>query len=402
MNILFVTWDGPQVNYLDSLFAPIFEGLQEYGITVHVLQFTWDNQVKTQLMEKKFTAAGVKYHVVNVFRRFGPVGPLVTALIGKYKVRDLIKNLNIDVVLARSTLPAFSSILALRKTAGVKFVFDADGLPLDERVDFSGLSSSSFSYRFLRDVEAESVRRADVILTRSKLAIPVLLARAGASTKYNKFHVVSNGRDAEKFSLLGVLQRLKVRNELSVDGDIPLLVYAGSLGEQYCLDEMLDFFIQVRKKIPIARFLILSGDLAFAEEKIEKLPELKAAVICKSVVSSDVPKYLAAADLGLAFRKKSFSMQAVAPIKIGEYLLCGLPVIATRDIGDTHVISDKIGRLVDDYTVDTFKPIIDWFVGDVLINRNISQKACRNAGIEHFSLQSSITAYASALNDLDD
>ena len=39
--VLFVTWDGPQVSYLEGLFLPIFKALAERGYLFHVLQFTW-------------------------------------------------------------------------------------------------------------------------------------------------------------------------------------------------------------------------------------------------------------------------------------------------------------------------------------------------------------------------
>lgn len=48
MNILFVTWDGPQVSYLEGLFLPIFKALKSAGIHVHVLQFTWAEQAKIE------------------------------------------------------------------------------------------------------------------------------------------------------------------------------------------------------------------------------------------------------------------------------------------------------------------------------------------------------------------
>ena len=41
INVLFVSWDGPQVNYLESLFAPIFMRLRSYGYKFHVVHFTW-------------------------------------------------------------------------------------------------------------------------------------------------------------------------------------------------------------------------------------------------------------------------------------------------------------------------------------------------------------------------
>src|SRR5690606_35943047 len=75
-----------------------------------------------------------------------------------------------------------------------------------------------------------------------------------------------------------------------------------------------------------AKFLILTGNLEFAESKIPA--DLKEFIVLKKVNSEEVPSYLNAADLGFALRQPKFSMQGVAPIKLGEYLLCGLPVIA--------------------------------------------------------------------------
>src|SRR5690606_31076769 len=66
--------------------------------------------------------------------------------------------------------------------------------------------------------------------------------------------------------------------------------------------------------------------------------ELKTHIILKKVPVSEVSDYLNAADLGFGLRQPTYSMQGVAPIKLGEYLLTGLPVIASKGIGDTTEI----------------------------------------------------------------
>ena len=48
-----------------------------------------------------------------------------------------------------------------------------------------------------------------------------------------------------------------------------------------------------------------------------------------------------------ALRRSSFSMRAVAPIKLGEYLLCGLPALASPGVGDTDAIAADAGLLLD-------------------------------------------------------
>lgn len=399
MKVLFVTWDGPQVSYLEGLFLPIFQRLSQMGLRFHVLQFTWGEATIKEARRQACEQAGVSYRAVTIWRRPRAAGSLLTTIKGSYDVRKAIRDFNIDVVMPRSTMPALATLLALRGST-VPIMFDADGLPLDERVDFAGQSPSSAGYRFLRDIEAQTVRRASVVLTRSTKAMDILLARAGAGTVQDKFHVVSNGRDADLFSSRDVETRSRVRQALGVEQDAPLLVYAGSMGQQYCLDEMLQLFALVRQRRPDAQLMILTGLPEWVNRTLGAYPELASAATVMTVSARDVPEYLASADLGLALRQPSFSMQAVAPIKLGEYLLCGLPVVATVGIGDTDAISAESGFLLHHMDNSELKAAAEWFIDIVLPRRDAYRARCREAGIAHFSLEASIQSYIKAFSHL--
>ena len=234
MNVLFVTWDGPQVSYLESLFLPIFKQLQYFGFHFHILQFSWSSAEVTDQRRKECENSGCTYTYVPVIRRHVALGGLVTSLLGARQVSKAIEEHDIDIIMARSTLPALSTLLYLRGRK-TPFVFDADGLPLDERVDFAGQSPSSLVYRLLRDIEAQAVRRADAVLTRSRKAVSILQARAGAGTADDRFHVVSNGRDSALFSSGEADDRIAVKERLGIPADAPLVVYAGSLGPAWML-----------------------------------------------------------------------------------------------------------------------------------------------------------------------
>lgn len=399
MKVLFVTWDGPQVSYLEGLFLPIFRRLAAHGYEFHVLQFTWGNKKFLQQNKKNCEKSGVPYRSVNVWRRPVSVGSLVTAVKGAWDIRKACREWNIDIVMPRSTLPALATLLAMRRRS-TPIVFDADGLPLDERVDFSGSSSSGLIYRLLRDIEAQAVRKASVVLARSSKAIDILYARAGAGTSVKKFHVVSNGRDATLFNPHDQSSRNQVRESLGVDLNSPLLVYAGSLGEQYCLLEMFAIFEYVLEKRSDARFLIMTGSPEYAVNKLASFPKIKEDVIIISVTPKQVSKYLAAADIGLALRKASFSMQAVAPIKLGEYLLCGVPVIASRGIGDTNKISADVGFLLDEISEEHLYKSAFWIVEMFPNKRELMRECSQNIGNANFSLEASIISYLSALRSL--
>lgn len=399
MKVLFVTWDGPQVSYLEGLFLPIFERLQRFGFEFHVLQFTWGDSARVGVTSKACEDAGVAYRAVPVWRRPVGVGALLTSLVGARLIRKAVRGWSIDVLMPRSNLPALASLFALRGMC-IPVVFDADGLPLDERVDFAGASASGVAHRLLRDIEAQMVRRADRVLTRSQRAVEILVARGGAGTAQEKFHVVRNGRDATKFSPGEDACRRATRQELGIDSWVPLLVYAGSLGEQYCFNEMLHLFQAVRRRRADARLLVLSGSPELACLALSAWPGLDAVTVVKAVVPAEVPRYLACADLGLALRRSSFSMQAVAPIKIGEYLLCGLPVVATKGIGDTKVISNDSGFLVDRMDHNELEGAADWFCDIVLEDRDGFASRCRAIGCESYSIEACMDVYLSAFRAL--
>lgn len=399
MRILFITWDGPQVSYLEGLFLPIFKRLAEAGVQFHILQFTWGDARRIDTCHKACIEAGFTYQAEVIWRRPVALGSLLTAFRGGHVIRRAIRDHKIDVVMPRSTLPALAALLALRDSA-IPMVFDADGLPLDERVDFSGQTPSGLVYRLLRDVEAQAVRRANVVLTRSARAIDILYARAGAGTSAEKFHVVGNGRDTSRFSFGNEESRQLVRARLKIPETSPLLVYAGSIGPQYCLIEMLQLFAKVQLQRPDARFLILTGSPELLPVALQHFSELKPFITVLSVPAHAVPEYLASADLGLALRKRSFSMEGVAPVKLGEYLLCGLPVIATNGIGDSAIIAKNAGFLLDSLEEMTLQVAADWFVGAVLPDRESFRSQCRMLGKDHFSLEASVASYSHALSHI--
>jgi len=399
MKVLFVTWDGPQVTYLESLFIPIFANLIKDSISFQVLQFTWGDTERMASSLQACERAGIGYKAVPVWRRPLAVGALLTALAGARHVKKAVQAHGIDVVMARSTLPALATMLALRKSP-CHMVMDADGLPLDERVDFAAQSPSAWVHRFLRDVEAEAVRRADVVLTRSSKATEILHARAGAGTSIGKFHVVSNGRDVGLFKPADAGEVPKLRCDLGLPAVAPLIVYAGSIGPQYCMDEMLQLFAFVHERRDDAHFLVLTGSPEAVPPALASYPKLLGSVTTRRVTAQDVPRYLACADLGLALRESSFSMQAVAPIKLGEYLLCGLPVVVTAGIGNTAALSFGAGLLLREMDEPALKAAADWFVDSVLPQRERYRASSREIGTSVFSLEASAASYGIALRSI--
>ena len=80
--MLFLSWDGPQVSYVESLFAPIFHGLRQHGIETDILQFSWGDSAKIEAVATRCADLGIGYTSVALSRRFGGLGAMMEAFAG--------------------------------------------------------------------------------------------------------------------------------------------------------------------------------------------------------------------------------------------------------------------------------------------------------------------------------
>lgn len=390
MRALFITWDAPEASYLESLFLPIFEGLAVHGIAFDVLQFRWGDRALTRRTAELCHARGIGYRSTPILRALGGLGAMASAVLGGFAVRRAVHYFGSDILMPRSLMPALAT-LAAGDERFRPIVFDADGLAADERVEFAGLPPTGLTYRLLRDIEAQMVRRSASVIVRSQRAADILQNRAGPTVSAGCFHVVTNGRDETRFAPGNDAERLKLRQELGYTATDPVIVYAGSVGQQYRFDRLCRFVDAVLDRRPDTRLLILSGASNEARALLaQSSARVARAAFATAVSPLDVPRYLACADVGTAFRQPSFSMSAVAPIKIAEYLLCGLPVVGTGAIGDNQIAMEA-GAFFDE--AEGLDAAADWFINHVLPAREQTRTRARNIGVEAFSLARSVKDY---------
>lgn len=391
--LLFVTWDSDQSNYLESLFFPILKGIQEEkGIQCHVMQFSWASPKEVARIQNLAQESGIQYVHHRVHRKpLVALGALWAVYQGSFLIKKYIDEHEVRILMPRSTMPALmvNRLWDWLKSREVKVVFDADGFPLEERVDFSGLKTSSNQYKFLKSEESKIVECSDRVLTRSKKSIDIHLGNNPLLGR-QKFFVVSNGRDAEFFKF-NEEQRQSIRKSLGVRQEELLWVYSGSLGPAYLVEEMIAVFAQYLERGGKAKFLFLTRSPEYLESRIPK--SIKDQIIIKTGSFTDVPGYLSASDLGLSLRSSAPSLAGLAPIKLGEYLLCGLPVLASKGVGDTEeILSEKDFAFF--YENGKEEVFFNWLD----TSRNLDRNAIRSFGIEYFSLSRSVDKYLEALN----
>jgi glycosyltransferase involved in cell wall biosynthesis len=238
----------------------------------------------------------------------------------------------------RGTVAAAIAYLSSR-LACARFFNDADGPLADEYADAGVWPAGSFEHRLTRRIERRLLQAADAVavLTRQRRdAVQALVKREVA--------ILPCAVDTDHFRFREEEGRAH-RSALGLTG--PVLVYAGKAGGWYLTEEMLDFAAAATKAWGRGTLLVLTNDdpLRFSEGAAAR--GLRCVV--KKATRNQMPGFLSAGDAGLSLVLSAPSKTAASPVKNGEYLACGLPVVTTPGIGDYSdlVVRRGVGLVLD-------------------------------------------------------
>ena len=397
MKIAFITWDGPGTFYHESLFLPLlcsaFSPKQ-----IHVMQFGWGDAERKVRLAALAKQSGFTYRHINVRKGVGSPITALSLLFGLAWVVNQTRGEEELVVVARSTIPgALVALLrAMRCSRGLRFVYDADGLPADERAEFSGWNPHGLPYKALTLLDRASIKQADRVTVRSTQAIKILATRTG--TPSTKFRVIKTGVDSKRFSPGSRQSRMEGRNRLSVAQAAPTIIYAGSIGGKYDIDYIFRLAREIQKVRTDTHLIILTGRQAHqAVKRRGAFYDVKNLII-REVDPQEVPSILAIGDLGIAPIAPTFSMRAVAPIKVAEYSLCGLPFVAFRGVGDldAEFQGSQVALMVNCNEVSL---PTDWFISSILPQRESIRDQARQVGLQLYDLATNAAGWRDAILD---
>lgn len=398
-NLLFITWDSDQTNYLESLFFPIFSGIQQKSkIRIFVAQFSWAKKEEVNRIKKIADQHDLAYFHFRVSRFPHPaLGTIKAVLESSYQLTQLIFQKKIDILMPRSTIPAMmvNRIKSWIKAHAVQVIYDADGFPIQERVDFAGLNPNGFQHRYFEKQENLMLHLSDAVLTRSKRAISIHM-KNNPDLERGKFFRVRNGRD-ENFFRIDNEKRGERRKELGYKNTDQVWVYTGSLGPAYAWDKLLEllrFFLFRGENV---KLLVLTRTPDFIQDKLPV--DLLERIKLVRTEFSNIPDYLNAGDLGISLRMPAPSLSGLFPIKLGEYLLTGLPVFASVQVGDTgEWIKERRGLMGIDLDEPDFaqKSYRQWKELS-----GLDREGLRKWAIEQFSLGKAVRDYLEVFEFLE-
>ncbi len=253
------------------------------------------------------------------------------------------------IVHARGSLAGAVAARARRLgLLSMRLVHDVRGDRVAEIAAFGGERAADDALR----LEAEACRAADACLAVSGPLRDLLRSRHGVGAG-----VFPCAADTESFAPDSA-SRAARRARLGA-GDAIVIGFAGSLAPWQKPEAVIAVFRAILAVRPQARLLVLTpeGDgwarrLDHAGLPVARTPEGSRAggATVFAARHDEVPAWLAACDATLLLRDRDAVNAVASPIKLGESLACGVPVIMTDGIGDASalVAGAGAGVVLDD------------------------------------------------------
>ena len=363
--VLFISYNGMLDPLGQSQVLPYLRELTKRGLQFTLLSFERPNAfasegvARREELQRNLAAQGIDWHYLPYHQTPSLGATIFDVANGIRLARKLIKRKQIELVHARSHIPA-TIALALKRHFGVKLIFDLRGLLADEYVDAGHWRKGSIPYRLTKAMERRAFAAADGVVTLTESIWPIIKQWPALRNRPAVIHqVVPCCADLDLFKFSSA-DRERRRRELGVS-DRFVVVYSGSIDGWYLTERMADFFSEVLKQRPDAHFLWLTPA---RHERLRNLMQERrideSSYTVLAAASRDVASYLSAGDVGLAFIKSCFSKLASSPTKYAEYLGCGLPLLINSGVGDSDALitQEGVGALVTEFKSSEYAKVI--------------------------------------------
>ncbi len=135
-----------------------------------------------------------------------------------------------------------------------------------------------------------------------------------------------------------------LRRRFGLADTTPVILYTGTFEAYQGLDLLFDAMAIVRRARPDARLLLAGGGthhVARARERARAAGIEDVTIFAGERPAQEIPAYLLASDLLVSPRSRGTN----TPLKIYQYLRSGKPIVATRLLTHTQVLSDETAIL---------------------------------------------------------
>jgi hypothetical protein len=267
------------------------------------------------------------------------------------------------------------------------FCFEPHSLYMKE---FGIWSEQALKYKILHQVEVWQATKADYVTAPTKHTVQLL---QDWNTNAQVFRVPISV-DTEKFAY-SETERQRIRHENAVPEDRYALLYLGKFGGiYYSATAVAQFCRRLLDAEPRLFFFTISPTPSEEIEAAYLEAGLQSSdfVVLNKIPYSEIEGYISACDMGMVAIPPLDSQRYRTPVKIGNYLACGLPILLNRGIADDDDLAEEeaVGVVFESLAqVDMSIPLRTL---QLLIQeeRSVLQTRCRAAAIRHRGLQNSV------------
>lgn len=317
--VLYLSYNPSGSPLVRSQVLPYLRGLSDVG-DFHLLAFEGATPDPPPLGDE---LDGVSLHTLRYHKRPTVPAKLLDVVAGIIFALWLVARHRIVLLHARSHVPALIATVVGR-LARRRVIFDMRGFLADEYVEAETWRRGAIIERVARIVERLLLRAADAVVVLTDRAQEALASDPATRAVISRKPLV----------VVPCCVDLNLFQPREPD-DTPTLVYAGSVGTWYLLENMVSFFRELRSLRPDVFFLVLNRGQHADIHRVLRRSDLPAGAV--QVLSADfskVPDILGRCAAGIVLLREGRSKIASSPIKLAEYLASGLPVVINDAVGD--------------------------------------------------------------------
>lgn len=398
--ILYLTYDG------------LTDPLGQSQVLPYLIELSKNNEIHIISCEKKDNLNKFKQDIDNLLidsniqwhpLKYNKKPPILSTLNDLWRMYlksvRLHKLFHFSLIHCRSHL---TSIIGqkLKNKKEIPYIFDMRSFFPEERVDGGLWPQSNYIYKlvfkYFKKIEKEMLETADHVIVLTQEARKIL------NLNEKKISVIPCCADFEHFDYNKITEGslLEARESLNISKNNFVLSYLGSLGTWYMLDEMLDFFIALKKVKSDAVFLFITPTdrqfiLDFAKEKNISEGDLRILFEPRK----KLPVLISLSTISIFFIKNTFSKKASSPTKHAELMGLGIPVITNSGVGDVEkiILENNSGEVINIGNLRSYDQIclqIDDIVG-------IEKEEIRKSGMKIFSLKNGVHEYQKVYSKLE-
>ena len=316
-NISYITYNDHYSGIYNSQVLEVLNLYKENSINIRLISFV---SIRLYLSEKR--------KIKKIYNR-AIIIPIIFSLKywSLYRFILFFLIFNDKIAICRGIFSA--NLVLISKRNKCKIIYDGRGAINAEQMEYGVYNNTGLENK-IYNLEKRAVLETDYRISVSNKLLNYWYREFNYKSKD---HVVIPSCCSNNYN-----SKVLDREDINISENSILVVFSGSISKWHSYSKMISDFTKILNKNPKVNLLFLSKLNSHIAIIKNKFPE---RVFVFWVHPKDVFSYLNIADYGYVVREDSITNKVSSPVKIAEYLSCGLKILISKNIGDYSEVIEK-------------------------------------------------------------